>query len=356
MIPFTGVCGIKQYVRGKPNPEGLKNFVCATPAGLVLDYEIYQGKGTLLETSDENLGVGPSAVIRLAKSLKPGTQVFIDRFFTTIPLLEHLLTKRILCTGTIMKSRIPAAAHLTAEKILKKFPRGFTEQTVRNDNKINIVQWFDQKPILLASTALGEQPSDTCKRWSKKDKKYIQVSRPNIVKSYNDSMGGIDLHDRMISYYRMSARTKKWTVRTIFHLIDLAIANSWILYREDRKKLGDVPKSIMQFLEFKLEIANFLLADNPINGNDDNSPLVMRLTTRNNPEGYDSSPRSLSSFSRRNTRSMHLPQISKVKNSVRCKHMKCTKKTNFFCEVCNLHLCVTSERNCFYDFHVSPSS
>ncbi|KAG5889921.1 hypothetical protein JTB14_010071 [Gonioctena quinquepunctata] len=53
MIPFTGVCAVKQFVR----PEGLKNFVCATPEGLILDFEIYQGKGKLLEDCDVNLGV-----------------------------------------------------------------------------------------------------------------------------------------------------------------------------------------------------------------------------------------------------------------------------------------------------------
>lgn len=352
MIPFTGVCAVKQFVRGKPNPEGLKNFVCATPEGLILDFEIYQGKGTLLEAIDVNLGVGPSAVLRLTRSLKPATQVFIDRFFTTIPLLEHLLRKNIVCTGTIMKSRIPAAVHLTAEKIIKKFPRGFTEQTVRTDGKINIVQWFDKKPILIASTGLGEQPKDTCKRWSKKDSKYLQVPRPNIIKCYNEYMGGIDLIDRMISYYRMSARTNKWTVKTILHLIDLAIANSWILYREDRKKFGDKSKDILQFLAFKLEVANGFLVDNQSNTElDENLPLNLRLTTRNNPTGYAPSPRSTPTSSRRN--GMHLPQLTKVKHSMRCKQSTCQKKTKFFCEICNTFLCITAERNCFHDYHMS---
>lgn len=350
MIPFTGVCAVKQFVRGKPNPEGLKNFVCATPEGLILDFEIYQGKGTLLEACDVNLGVGPSAVIRLTRSLKPGTQVFVDRFFTTIPLLEYLLNKNIVCTGTIMKSRIPSAVHLTSEKIIKKFPRGFTEQTVRNDGKINVVQWFDQKPIIIASTGLGEQPTDICKRWSKKESKYLQVPRPNIIKCYNNSMGGIDLIDRMISYYRMSARTKKWTVKTILHLIDLAVANSWILYREDRKKLEDMPREILQFLAFKLEVANFFLTDNQ-NSNEDqeNSMQALRLTTRNNLEGYASSPRRPSTP----RRTMHLPQLARIKNSMRCKHNNCQKKTKFFCETCKAYLCVTTDRNCFYDFHSS---
>src|SRR6218665_1150261 len=42
--------------------------------------------------------------------------------------------------------------------------------------------------------------------------KYISVTRPDIVNQYNANMGGMDLMDRIISYYRISARTKKWTI------------------------------------------------------------------------------------------------------------------------------------------------
>lgn len=343
MIPFSGVCQMKQFVRGKPNPEGLKNFVCATPKGLVLDFEIYQGKNTFLDFDVKNLGVGPSAVVRLSRSLLSGTRIYIDRYFTTIPLLDYMLNKSILVTGTIMKSRVPRSINLTSEKIMARLGRGSSEQTVRSDGKVNVVQWYDMKSILLASTLLQIEPQDTCKRWSKKDSKYLHIPRPDVVKKYNECMGGIDLIDRMISYYRMGTRTKKWTVKTIFHLFDLGIANAWILYRDDKKELGDRPKNIMKFLDFKITVAEHLLV-NKGTRNVTDITNIPSLVTRNT-----SSPR----IPTTKRRLQHLPiMASELKNSVRCKNKGCKGKTKVYCESCDLFLCFTGTTNCFREFHM----
>lgn len=351
MIPFTGTCKMKQFVRGKPDPEGFKNFVVAAPDGLVVDFELYQGKDTFPDDTVKRLGVGPSAVVRLGTTLFPGSHVYCDRYFTTIPLLEYLRQQEIYCTGTIMKSRVPAAANLTSDKMMAKIGRGSSEQIVRQDGEIVVVQWYDLKSVLLASTALGIQPSDECKRWSKKDSKYIQVKRPYVVAKYNDCMGGIDLIDRMISYYRIRARSKKWTVRVIFHFFDLAMANSWILYRRDKKIFKTSPRKIQQYLDFKIEIAHELLTNtpNPLSESQEN---IRGVGTRTNPEGniFVGSPSS--SLGPERKRKQHFPEIATdLKNSVRCKNDSCSKKTKFFCKTCNIFLCITGNRNCFMEFH-----
>lgn len=50
-------------------------------------------------------------------------------------------------------------------------------------------------------------------------------------------------------------------MKTIIHLFDIGIANSWILYRDDKKQLGDSSKSVLTFLDYKISVADYLLKD-----------------------------------------------------------------------------------------------
>ncbi|XP_064488414.1 piggyBac transposable element-derived protein 3-like [Ornithodoros turicata] len=208
IIPFTGATTFKQYVPGKPHPNRLKNFVLASPAGLVLDFEIYLLKACLQGGGNPSLGC-----------------------FTTVPLLESLAEKDLRGTGTIMKNRLPKDAKLEDDKSLTKKRRGASCQVVNASSGVCIVEWVGNKPITLASTRI----------------------------EYNKNMGGVDLCDRMLNLYPTTKRTKRWTVRTMLFSIDLAAVNSWLQYKEDCINLHKAKKDILGLLEFKMALAHLLL-------------------------------------------------------------------------------------------------
>jgi hypothetical protein len=203
MIPFLGRCPVRQFVKNKPRPVGLKNFVVTTSDGLVLDFEIYQGTTTRL--TNRELGLGPSVVLRLVETLPENSYLYFDRYFTTVNLMDKLISLKLEATATIMTNRVKGF-------IFKKdnaMNREESEEVVRSDGKLCITKWKDNKSVMMLSTAFGKQPVSNVLRWNKLEKARVDISCPNVVKSYNEHMGGVDVCDQMMEYYRSFFRTRK---------------------------------------------------------------------------------------------------------------------------------------------------
>ncbi|KAH6926643.1 hypothetical protein HPB50_020842 [Hyalomma asiaticum] len=113
IIPFTSKCSVKQFVPGKPNPTGLKNFILASPQSLVLDFEIFQGKGSLARNKH---GIGAAVVLKLAVTLPHRSSLYFDRYFTGVPLLESLAEMNLKGNGTVMKSWLPKGLKLKDDR------------------------------------------------------------------------------------------------------------------------------------------------------------------------------------------------------------------------------------------------
>ena len=96
-------------MKNKPRPVGFKVFIITASSGLVLDFEVYQGHTT--ELLNPELGFGLSVVMILMRTIPPQSFGFIDRYFTSVPLLEKLSSIGLKGSGTIMGNLVSGEVH-----------------------------------------------------------------------------------------------------------------------------------------------------------------------------------------------------------------------------------------------------
>ena len=228
--------------------------------------------------------------------------------------------------------------------------------------RVPVWKVMDFQPILQefqGTVGDGEARSDWnagdyVKQYIDEDKKYLDVERPDIIKQYryNSLMGGVYLSDRMMSYYRMDARTCEWTIRTVFHFVDLAIVNAWIGYRQDAKAKGILQKDILQLMDFRMEIAQTYLAavDEDSEESDTGDDEVDQAASSSRRHRVVPVP----SLPARTSGAKHLPEMTQSSNGMRCRKTGCAGKTKIRCAGCKIFLCMTAERNCFMSYHTKP--
>ncbi len=195
MVPYYGRNSSKQRIQNKPVRVGYKMWVMAETSGYVIDFDPYQGAkgGKSAKATNTTWGLGEQVVLRAAEALPmDGAQhLFMDNFFTSFRLLKHLRDNGINATGTIRVNKLNDCPIINREK-LKKKPRGYSDQCTVSDGSLTVVGWNDNRPVYVASNCEQSNPLSDVSRWSSAEKKKIQIPQPNMVRSYNKDMGGVD--------------------------------------------------------------------------------------------------------------------------------------------------------------------
>lgn len=175
-------------------------------------------------------------------------------------------------------------------------------------------------------------------------------------------MGGVDKMDFLLSLYRISIRSKKWTLKIFDHFIDLAICNSWLEYKIDCEKNQIKAKDIMDLLAFRNDISDALITfstqkigirkrGRPKTSENENSPTTSGTST---PTSSKKKCEIAPPVSLRYDGLHHWPEYTAEK--VRCKKANCTAYSRYKCAKCNVHLCIpNATRNCFTSYHNSQN-
>lgn len=349
MIPCRGrlTKGVKQYVKMKPKIKwGIKNQVLSGKSGLAYDFICYQGDSTEFDrTILANFGLGATVVLHLTNRInRSGHKLFFDNYFSTFPLYQILAQKKIYAAGTIRIDRF-AKPPFKSDADMRKMGRGSSDEIVSSDGTVTCIKWYDNKCVALASNFVGIGKTDKAERYDKAKNCKISIERPEIVQNYNLNMGGVDLMNQMVAYYRIFVRSKKWTLRVISHFIDFAIVNSWIEYKMDCERSQILKKERMDLLAFRMKLADQLVR----------TPTTARRSTRLAPDDQADSKKTVRDKEYRTDKRVryddqgHYPEYSKTR--LRCKLETCNLKSQMVCRKCKVHLCLNRNNNCFTAYH-----
>lgn len=234
MEPYYGHHSIKQFIKGKPIRYGFKFWCLTTSEGYLLRFNPYCGSGDKIEGKT----LGSSVTEKLCLNYLPaGSTVFLDNYFNSLVLLHTLRAHNINCIGTIRADRVEKAPL----KELKKIERGSSHAIKDISNDICLIRWHDNNQVTIATNLQDETvilSKGTCKRWSKKERGYIQIDQPTLIDLYNQGMGGVDMFDKMRGLYRIRIRSRKWYWPFVRFCLNGAVVNMWMLYRHTQPKLG----------------------------------------------------------------------------------------------------------------------
>ena len=237
MVKSRHRSGIRQYIKDKPTKWGIKLWVLADSSnGYTVDFNVYIGKAAGQNTSAN--GLGYDVVMKLIRPyMNQGYHLFVDNFYSSLTLFKDLFAQGVLATGTIVETRRDFPAGL---KNSKEWAKGQERGSMRwiRDPPCLALQWIDNKVVSVLTTIDNANDHKQVNRkrktagvWSTK-----VVSQPIAISNYNKYMNAVDRSDQILATNNVLRKCMRWWKTVFFHLIDIAVVNSFLLFKEHQKK------------------------------------------------------------------------------------------------------------------------
>ena len=147
-----------------------------------------------------------------------------DRYYTSLPLAQTLHSLQTGFTGTCMKNRdLP-------DDVRGQLRLQHCQVAAYRADHLLTLAWLAEKkkkPVIMVSTRASAATTTVSSRST-----HTPTVKPVVVDSYNHHMNGVDLADQHAVYYSFIRKTVKWWRKVVFWLVETAVVNSYILYKE----------------------------------------------------------------------------------------------------------------------------
>ena len=256
MVAFRGRLGFKQYLPLKPTKYGIKVWVRADPTnGYTNEFQVYTGKGD----GDGERGLASRVVLDMVQGIFHKNHIVnIDNFFSSPDLFMALLDKMCYARGTVRLNR----KHFPKDSLHAKCVKEQGESKAAQKGPLSAIAWKDKRVIHLLSTADSPVVDDTFVERRARDGSRKNVHCPRVVAEYNKYMNGVDRADQIRTEYPSYRNSKKWWHYLFWFLVDLGIANAYIMMKEspNHQRLTKNGKTkVFRQLDFRQNLAKQLI-------------------------------------------------------------------------------------------------
>ena len=148
-------------------------------------------------------------------------ELSFDNFFTSCNLLADAAAKKVKAIGTVREGRtLRASSKMKSLKEMKNSDRGTFD--FGSDGVDYFCKWNDNSIVNIGSNFLSHLPIETVKRRVKSEPD-ARITQPQLIKQYNNGMGGVDVMDRLWGSYHSVIRGKKWYRLLIINVINVSV-------------------------------------------------------------------------------------------------------------------------------------
>ncbi|XP_060938065.1 uncharacterized protein LOC133014814 [Limanda limanda] len=141
-----------------------------------------------------------------------------------------------------------------------------------------------------------------------------------------------------------------WPQAVLWYLTDLALVNSWLLYRQDHK----APSVPLTLMAFRLEVSKALILSSGSDTQDSvppQPPVEKTHSTSQTPKPTTVEECPLPAAATRYDGSGHWPEQLGEGEGGRCRFGDCQRTSRVLCLKCCVFLCISRNHNCFLNFH-----
>lgn len=247
--------------------------------------------------------------------------MFVDNWYTSPALFSYLHENKTNACGTVKKNRknMPALSRLL-EKGQVEF---------MSTDKLLAIKWKDKREVRMLTTLHKNsmKPTGKIDRSTKEE-----IQKPECILDYNEHMGSVDKSDLLLSSVESVRKTVKWYKKLFFHLVDLSLLNSHVLYKTVTGKNISILDFQLQLVKQILEVYHVPQTDSRSGRRSADGDNPMRLTERH---------------------FVSLIPATQKKKTTQRKCVVCAKHdkrsdTRYMCSLCNVPLCLLI---CFERYH-----